>query len=445
MATSRCKHPRPGIRRSIGRPGLATITATAIMFGLAGCLAPTLSESSPRHPGHGVAWLLRRSLNMNFAVGDSAIETVAVSGKYLVDFLEVPGSGEAYGRIGPTVTVRDLASGRTLWTFGSISGMPAVTARTLYIGKSGYDLRTGRQFGIPVRIPPGSVPDPAGGGLLVIAGPRAHRSLVSLNPRTGFTRWRVPSRSRFWFCGQIAASRAALAVMRCGISGRGQYAYVVVKELDCFDPVTGRLRWKHPLIRGVLPLSQVLVTVAGRTVVAAERPDGPWSAMDARTGATLPGLTRLSNWLRTHQQHAFLGLGPGRTAVLAESYPDDRALRSLHVIDLTDGRLLWTTPVRHPLDRVTVGVTHRMLYELNGSELTAYSLRSGAAIGHLSLPVTFAGDAPGLNAELVPGRAKDPAELIAGSQHEALLANGLLVARTRGSGLAAIRIGKLVR
>jgi hypothetical protein len=152
--------------------------------------------------------------------------------------------------------------------------------------------------------------------------------------------------------------------------------------------------------------------------------------MDARTGGTLPGLTRLSNWLRTHQQHAFLGLGPGRTAVLAESDSDDRVIRSLHVIDLTDGRLLWTTPVRHPLERVAVGVTHRMLYELNGSELTAYSLRSGAAIGHMSLPVIFAGDAPGLNAELVPGRAEDPAELIAGSQHEALLANGLLVART---------------
>ncbi|MGN6794614.1 MAG: hypothetical protein ACTHJW_19695 [Streptosporangiaceae bacterium] len=167
--------------------------------------------------------------------------------------------------------------------------------------------------------------------------------------------------------------------------------------------------------------------------------------MDARNRAALPGLTTLSSWLRSHQEDGILGLGPNRTAILADYDPDEPIIRVLRLIDLAHGRLLWTTPVRLRTQRVTVGMTDGRLYEVNGSEVTAFSLRTGAVVRHMSLPVIFEGIAPGPNAELVPGRAEAQAELIAGSRHEALLANGLLVARTRGSGLAAIRISNLVR
>jgi hypothetical protein len=431
------------MRCGIGQAVVAATAATALMLGLAGCLAPSVSESS-RHPGHGVAWLVRRGLSQGFQLGDSAVETVAASGGYLVDLLKIPGSGEAYGTIGPTLTVRDLASGRRLWTLGSVPGMPAVTAHNLYIGKSGYNLRTGSRFAIPVRIPPGSVPDPTG-GLLAIAGPRAHRSLVSLNPRTGVARWRVPSPRRPWLCGQIAASRAAVAVMRCGPLGRGQHATFVVKEVDCFDPVNGRLRWKHPFFRGVVPLSDVHAIVAGRTVLVADQPGGPWSAWDSMTGAAPRGISWLSNWMRSRPYQLLVGLGPGQTAVLGRTDADVLAFQALSLVDLKHGRVLWTAPVPHPFGRLTVGITRGRLYELNGSELTAVSFRTGAVIGHVSLPASFVGVEPGRQAELVPGDTDGPADVIAGSQHEALLVHGLLVARTRGSGLAAIRIGTLVR
>jgi hypothetical protein len=392
--------------RVAARCAFVAIMVTTTALGLAGCLSPSLSESQPQHPGRSVAWLIRRSLNMGFSLSGRTVEQVAPAGRYLVDVLEVPEQGEAIAQIGPTLTVRDLATGRPLWTLSRpVSQLPALTRNALYIGNSGYELASGRRFPIPVRVPAGSAPDPAGDGLLVLAGSPRGSALVALEPGTGAVRWRAEARKGSRYCGAINADLAGIVILRCAPDRARAGSGVSIMELDCFDPVTGKLRWERRLPAAVSPASMTLA-MRGRTVLAAAQPEASWSfVLDAVTGSALPGLAR-AVWTRD-----FANPVPLKQGVFGAAY----------------------------------GFTSRAFYVLNGSELTAYALRTGDQAGRLSLPrgLPFGFSRSGLDGQLIPGPVPLRPGLNAAPPHDAVLAAGLLIIPTARGSLAAIRISQL--
>lgn len=433
-------------RQKTGLPFLAAVMV--LVLSLAGCVGPSLSESSPGHPGRGVAWLIHRHLSQGFSLNGILAETLAASGRYLTDVVLIPASGEAYAQIGPALTVRDLATGRPVWQLGSISGFPAVTRDALYIGRRGYDLASGKQFRIPAGIPAGSISDPSGAGVLAFAGSPVGAALVDLNPRTGASRWRAMTRRGFRFCAPLAASRSAVIVMRCPATGSARRARVVPAQLDCFDPATGKPRWSHSL-PVAWSAEGLTATVNGRTVMVAQDLSGDaWSmTVDAMTGAVLPGLDRARAWMRANGS-AILGLGPDRTAIVAMRVAARQVARAnrddisaLRLIDLASGRVLWTARLRAPVDsEASFGFTNRTLYVLSGSEFTAYSLRTGLQAGQMSLPVTFRGTRFDPHGALIAGPASGGAGPIAGPHRAALLSGNLLISQTAAGGLAAVQI-----
>jgi len=111
----------------------------------------------------------------------------------------------------------------------------------------------------------------------------------SARQKTGLPVLAAATRRGFRFCGPLAASRSAVIVMRCPATGSARRARVVLAQLACFDPPTGQ-------------------DFGGDT----------WSmTVDAMTGAVLPGLDRARAWMRANGS-AILGLGPDRTAIVAE-------------------------------------------------------------------------------------------------------------------------------
>jgi outer membrane protein assembly factor BamB len=438
----------PGSRQSTTLPVLAAVIV--LVLSLAGCVGPSLSESTPQHPGRGVAWLINRHLSQGFSLNGIPVETFAVTGRYLVDVVLLPASGEAYAQIGPALTVRDLATGRPVWQVAEISAFPAVTRDALYIGRRGYDLASGKQFRIPVGVPPGSIPDLAGDGVLAFAGSPVGRELIDLNPATGASRWRATAPRGFRFCGPLAANRSAVIVMSCAATGSVRRAQLVAGALDCFDPATGRLRWSRsvPIAWSSASLS---VAVHGRTVMLAQDGGDAWSmTLDTVTGAALPGLDRARSWMLASGISPIVGLGPDRTAIVAtrdESPQAGRAkrdgLRTLRLIDLANGHVLWTARLSPSVgSESTLSFTSHSLYLLSGSELTAYWLRTGLREGQMSLPVTFRGTWADPLGVIIPAPASSGPELIAGPHLGALLTRNLLISQTADGGLAAVRTAR---
>jgi hypothetical protein len=121
-----------------------------------------------------------------------------------------------------------------------------------------------------------------------------------------------------------------------------------------------------------------------------------------------------------------MALGPGRTAIVATRddsrrvpRPKRDGIRALTLVDLADGRLLWTrrlTSLAGP--SASFACASRTLYVLDGSEFTAYTLAAGAQAGQKRLPVT-----------LGPG-------WVSGGW---LVAGDVLIAQTADGGLAAVR------
>jgi outer membrane protein assembly factor BamB len=438
-------------RQKTGLPVLAA--AMVLVLSVVGCVRPSLSESAPRDPGRGVAWLIHRHLSQGFSLNGIPVETFAASGRYLIDVLLIPEAGEAYARIGPTLTVRDLNTGRPVWQVGLNSGFPAVTRDALYIGRRGYDLASGKQFKIPVGVPAGSIPDRSGDGVLAFTGPRAGRALADLNPRTGASRWQASAPRGFRFCGPLAANRSAAVVMRCAVTGSARRGHLVAGELDCFDPATGRLRWSHSVPIG-WSSANLSVAVNGRTVMVAqdlgavdEVPIGTLSmTVDAITGAVLPGLDRARAGMPATGS-PILGLGPDRTVIVATRNASPQAsranragIRALRLIDLANGRVLWTARLKSPVgSESSLGFTSRTLYLLSGSEFAAYSLRTGLREGLLSLPVTFRGTWVAPLGVLIPAPDSGGPELIAGPRPGTILAGSLLISQTAEGGLAAVQ------
>ena len=424
------------------RPALVAITVTTIALGLAGCLSPSLSESQPQHPGRGVAWLIRRSLNMGFSLSGRTVEQVAPVGRYLVDVLEVPEQGEAIAQLGPTLTVRDLATGRALWTLDwPVNQFPGVTRDALYIGNRGYDLASGRKFRIPVRVPAGSAPDPVHDGLLVLAGSPRGSALVALDPRTGAVRWRAAATPGSRFCGAVNADRSAVVVLRCVPNPAGRVPRLLTADVECFDPGTGKLRWDHRL-PAPMPPETMTVAVHGSTVLGAGQADATWpTAFDAKSGSLLPGLAHATGM--SMSTSPVLGLGPHRTAVIGQLDSNEHDMLALRVVDLAHGRPLWTIPFIHGVFGASYGFTNTSFYVLTKSALTAYALRTGTLAGRLDLPLTFGSTSQGADGQLIPGPVS--AGLNAGPVHDAVLAGGLLIVPTAGGSLAAIRISALAR
>jgi hypothetical protein len=80
-------------RQKTGLPVLAA--AMVLALSVVGCVRPSLSESSPGHPGRGVAWLIHRHLSQGFSLNGIPAETLAASGRYLIDVVLIPASGDA--------------------------------------------------------------------------------------------------------------------------------------------------------------------------------------------------------------------------------------------------------------------------------------------------------------------------------------------------------------
>jgi outer membrane protein assembly factor BamB len=436
-----------------GRSGLGVkarlavlISAIGLMLSLAGC-AVTLSENLVAHPVSGIAWEVQRQLTQGLSLaGREVDEKFAVSGNYLIDVLVLPAAGEAYGTIGPSLTVRDLVTGKPLWRMAKVPGFPAVTRDALYIGKHGYELGTGKQFDIPTAVPPGGVPDPAATGVLVVAG--SGKELIDLKPRTGTVAWRAAAAAGHRFCGPLTVGRSTAIAIQCRAFPQ-TYVGPLAQELDCFDPATGLVRWTRPVggtSIGDGTVEYATIAVAGQTVTV-----GPDVALSAVTGSSLkdlaPALARISPQGLPVLQiasdgTAFVGARNTSAPPLGASLG---GIRTVAHLDLRTGRVLWTIHLGRLTSPADFFVTDdQNLYLVSGSQLTAYGLKTGLREWRTTFTANLFDNGKNAylgNPALVAAASPSVTGGIVGPSSGPFVISGLLISITAAGGLAAIRLG----
>ncbi len=198
-------------------------------------------------------------------------------------------------KVGDTLRVLDLASGKELWTFAYPAAgsfmfagsrtTPTVDGEMVYtVGPMGelhaistktrkpvWSKNIWKDFGGDARLPQWAiVQNPLiYGELLIVAPQTAQAGVVAYDKRSGEIKWQSPALSGI--AGYVTPSIAKIAgedhlVMITGAAGRGRTAKG--GSINGLDPRSGKVLWTFTEYQNIIPVAQPVDAGEGRVLVA---------------------------------------------------------------------------------------------------------------------------------------------------------------------------------